>query len=42
VAATIRRYQPDAGADFVADAMRPVADLVAGVIAVAGDGTPPR
>jgi hypothetical protein len=42
VAATIRRYQPDAGADFVADAMRPVADLVADVIAVAGDGTPLR
>jgi predicted kinase len=42
VAAAIRHYQPDAGADFVADAMRPVADLVADVIAVAGDGPAPR
>jgi predicted kinase len=42
VAATIRHYQPDAEADFVADAMRPVADLVADVIAIAGDGTAPR
>ena len=42
VAATIRHYQPDAEADFVADAMRPVADLVADVIAIAGDGTTPR
>jgi predicted kinase len=41
VTATIRRYQPDAEADFVADAMRPVADLVAGVEAIAGDSTAP-
>jgi hypothetical protein len=43
VAATIRHYQPDAGADSVADAMRPVADLVADVIAIAiaGDGPAP-
>jgi len=42
VAATIRHYQPDAGADFVADAMRPVADLVAGVVAIARDGAAPQ
>jgi predicted kinase len=42
VTATIRHYQPDAEADFVADAMRPVADLVANVVAIAGDGAGPR
>jgi hypothetical protein len=42
VTATIRHYQPDAEADFVADAMRPVADLVADVVAIAGDGAGPR
>jgi predicted kinase len=42
VTATIGHYQPDAEADFVADAMRPVADLVADVVAIAGDGPGPR
>jgi predicted kinase len=42
VTATIRHYQPDPEADFVADAMRPVADLVADVVAIAGDGPAPR
>jgi predicted kinase len=37
VTATIRCYQPDTGADFVADAMRPVADLVAGIVALAAE-----
>jgi predicted kinase len=32
VLATTRRYQPDDRADFVADAVRPVADLVTGVL----------
>jgi predicted kinase len=35
VAATVRRYQPAAEADFVADALRPVADLVADITALA-------
>jgi predicted kinase len=34
VAATMRRYQPDPQADFVADAVRPVADLVADIVAI--------
>ena len=42
VAATMKRYQPDAHADFEADAVRPVADLVADIAALAGDATPPR
>jgi predicted kinase len=42
VKATIRHYRPDGEADFVADAMRPVADLVAGILAIAGEGAPPR
>jgi len=41
VAATIKHYQPDAEADFVADAMRPVADLVADVVTITGGGTAP-
>jgi predicted kinase len=40
VTATMKRYQPDADADFVADAIRPVADLVADITALARDGTP--
>jgi hypothetical protein len=32
VLATMRRYEPDDEADFVADAVRPVSDLVAGVL----------
>ena len=39
---TIKHYRPDAEADFVADAIRPVADLVADIVAIAGDGTTPR
>jgi predicted kinase len=35
VVATMRGYQPDQQADFVADAMRPVEDLVADVIGLA-------
>jgi predicted kinase len=35
VTATIRRYRPDPGADFVADAMRPVAALVGDILAIA-------
>ena len=42
VTATMRRYQPDAAADFEADAIRPLADLVAGIAALARDATPPR
>jgi hypothetical protein len=42
VTATIKNYQPDGEADVVADAMRPVADLVADVIAIAGDDPAPR
>jgi uncharacterized protein YjeT (DUF2065 family) len=36
VTATISRYQPDPEADFVADAMRPLPELVAGIRAIAG------
>jgi predicted kinase len=42
VTATVKRYQPDAHADFEAGAIRPVADLVAGIAALARDATPPR
>jgi hypothetical protein len=42
VTATMKRYQPDAHADFEADAIRPVADLVAALAALARDATPPR
>jgi hypothetical protein len=41
VTATMKRYQPDARADFEADATRPVADLVAGIAGIAGGATPP-
>jgi predicted kinase len=41
VTATIRHYRADPGAGFRADAIRPVADLVADIIAIAGDGTTP-
>jgi predicted kinase len=41
VAATIKNYQPDREADVVADAMRPVTDLVTDVIAIAGDDLAP-
>jgi predicted kinase len=39
VAATMKRYQPDAHADFEADAIRPVPDLVADIATLARDGT---
>jgi predicted kinase len=39
VMATIRHYRPDPQADFVADSMRPVADLVAEILAIAANGT---
>lgn len=42
VTATMQRYQPDAHADFEADATRPVTDLVADIAALARDATPPR
>jgi predicted kinase len=35
VTATIRRYQPDPDADFVADAARPLPDLVASILEIA-------
>jgi hypothetical protein len=35
VTATVRNYQADADADFVADAMRPLPDLVASILAIA-------
>jgi predicted kinase len=35
VSATISRYQPDADADFVADATRPLPDLVASILKIA-------
>ncbi len=38
----MKRYQPDAHADFEADATRPVTDLVAEIAALARDATPPR
>jgi predicted kinase len=38
VAATIRKYRPDPAADFVADAVRPVPDLVAHIVAIAVGG----
>jgi hypothetical protein len=41
VTAKMKRYQPDADADFEADAIRPVADLVAGIAALARDATSP-
>lgn len=41
VTATIRHYRADPGADFRADAIPPVADLVADILAIAGDGTAP-
>lgn len=37
VSVTIGRYQRDPDADFVADAMRPLPDLVAGIRAIAGN-----
>jgi predicted kinase len=37
VTATIGRYQPDPDTDFVADAMRPIPDLVAAIRAIAGN-----
>jgi predicted kinase len=37
VTATIRHYRADPGTDFRADAIRPVADLVADIIAIAKD-----
>jgi predicted kinase len=37
VTATIARYQPDAGADFVADATRPLPDLVASILKIAAN-----
>jgi predicted kinase len=37
VTATIRRYRADPEADFRADAIRPVADLVAGILVIAKD-----
>ena len=40
--ATMKRYQPDADAGFVAGAIRPLADLVADIASLARDGTPPR
>jgi predicted kinase len=36
--ATMRRYQPDPRADFVADALVPVGDLVAAVVRLLADG----
>jgi predicted kinase len=42
VTATMKRYQPDSHADIEADAIRPVADLVADIAALARDRTPPR
>jgi hypothetical protein len=42
VTATIRHYRPDPEADFVADAIRPVADLVAEIVGITGDAAPPR
>jgi len=42
VAAAIRHDQPDHEADFVADAMRPVADLVVDIVAIARGGDPAR
>jgi hypothetical protein len=41
VVATTRRYRPDEHPDFVADAVRPVADLVADIIHLARSGTAP-
>jgi hypothetical protein len=38
----MKRYQPDSHADVEADAIRPVADLVADIAALARDTTPPR
>jgi predicted kinase len=37
--ATMRRYRPDEHPDFVADAVRPVADLVADVVGLVRSGT---
>jgi predicted kinase len=39
VLATMRRYRPDPQADFVADAVRPVADLIADIVAILGAGS---
>jgi hypothetical protein len=41
VAATMRRYRPDEHADFVADSVRPVADLVADIVRLARSGASP-
>lgn len=40
VAATMRRYRPDEQIDFVADAVRPVADLAADIVDLVRSGTP--
>jgi predicted kinase len=37
VTATVRHYQADADADFIADAMRPVPDLVASILTIAAN-----
>jgi predicted kinase len=42
VAATMRRYQPDPQAAFVADAIRPVEDLVADIVAILERGSRAR
>jgi hypothetical protein len=41
VAATMRRYRPDKHVDFVADTVRPVADLVADIVRLGRSGAPP-
>lgn len=41
VVTTMRRYRPDQRADFVADAVRPVADLVADIVGVVRSGPTP-
>jgi hypothetical protein len=41
VLATMRRYRPDEHPDFVADAMRPLADLVADVVCLVRSNTAP-
>lgn len=40
VTATMRRYRPDEHPDFVADAVRPVADLIADIVGLVRSGTP--
>jgi predicted kinase len=41
VVATTRRYRPDEHADFVADAVRHVAELVADIVRILRSGGPP-